>query len=156
MKYILLLVFLFWKTTFAQTTIQYYPFNSLLGITQQAGNFLAFDYKVETNSFFNNMNMEFGLRILRKKTYKVIAGEEVKIIKEINLYSGAGIAFNPLNSTGNIKVINGYYIDLGIRWHLPFANYININFECSPYINRLFTNGNIRTRLGIGYRLGRK
>jgi hypothetical protein len=62
MKYIFIVLLFFSKSIFAQSVVSYYPWQNMLGITHGiAKNFHA-DYKIETNSFFNNMNMEFGVR----------------------------------------------------------------------------------------------
>ena len=156
MKYFLIIILLLSKSIFAQTTIQYYPWQSLLGITQQIAKPIAIDYKLETNSFFNNMNMELGFRFTHQRIYQTKEDDKIQLIKKIHLYAGFGLAFNPLNAIGNLNTINGYYADLGFRWHPPKADFLFLSFEASPYINRNLTNGNLRTRLGIGYRLGRK
>lgn len=143
------------QVAFAQTSITYFPWQSWAGVTTKIGSSMALDYKLETNSFFNNMNMELGVRVLRERIYSNVTEGRTTVIKKLNLCTGIGVAFNPSNYFAKLNTINGYYIDLGIRWHVPKYEFLFINFECSPLVNASFTNGNLRTRLGLGYKFGK-
>jgi hypothetical protein len=156
MKKLLIVLLFFAKSVAAQTTISYFPWQSWAGVTTKISSRFALDYKVETNSFFNNLNMEFGVRVLKERIYNNEMDGHTTLIKKLNLCTGIGLAFNPLNYLAKVNTINGYYIDLGIRWHVPKYEFLFINFECSPLVNASFTNGNLRTRLGLGYKFGRK
>jgi len=157
MKY-LILVFIFSSTClFAQTTVNYFPWQSLLGITKQFKYNIALDYKIETNSFFNNMNMEVGVRRTKVFIKKIDHADYLEVWKQATLNYGLGIAFNPTNPFANINIVNGYYLDLGARWDFEISkNVFYFILDCSPYVNKAFTNGNLRTRLGLGYRISKK
>lgn len=139
----------------AQTSITYFPWQSWADVTTKMGGRFALNYKMETNSFFNNMNMEFGVRVMKERIKNNTTDEQTTLIKKLNLCTGIGIAFSPANYFADVNVLNGYYIDLGVRWHVPKYEFLFINFECSPLVNASFTNGNIRTRLGLGYQFGK-
>lgn len=129
----------------SQIAVSYVPFQSLLGISTNTDKLLWLDYKIETNTFASNLNMEFSPKInfSRKEL--------------VNYYFGPGISFNPVYFSSDLSVTNGYFIDFGARAK-PFTKYksIQILFELSPYINYKFGSGNIRTRLGVSYNFIRK
>lgn len=127
-------------TSKSQIAITYVPFQSVLGISTNTDKLLWLDYKLETNTFVSNLNMEISPKINFKRT------------EFVNYYFGAGISFNPVYLSSELSVRNGYFIDFGARTK-PFPNYksIQILFELSPYINYQFGSGNIRTRLGVCY-----
>lgn len=141
MKHILL-IFL---TTFqgllhGQVAISYFPFQSILSISTNTEKLLFIDYKTETNTFASNLNMEFCPKINFKRT------------NTANYYVGIGISFNPVNQRAQLPLTNGYFTDFGIR--IKPSNKIRnlqIVFEISPYINREFKSGNLRTRLGVAW-----
>ena len=157
MKY-LIIVFIFSSSCLlAQTTVNYYPWQSLLGITKQFKYNMMLDYKIETNSFFNNMNMEMGVRRTKMVIKKIDHADYLEVWKQATLSYGLGIAFNPTNTFAKINIVNGYYIDIGARWDLEICkNVFCLIFDFSPYVNESFTNGNLRTRLGLGYRISKK
>lgn len=124
----------------AQVAVSYIPFQSLLGISSNTNKLTYADFKLETNTFASNLNMELSPKINFKR-------------KElVNFYCGPGVSFNPVYFTSDLPVLNGYFLDLGTRM-MPFKNYkpVQLLFEISPYINNQFGSGNIRTRLGISY-----
>lgn len=155
MKYLLFGILFSAKSISAQFTLSYYPWQSMIGLTKNIRNVVAFDYKLETNSFLNQMNMEFSTR--RYKPVSFVAGTEDNLTAYLKViyHYGIGCAFNPARIGSGVTPLNGYFIDLGMRWHIPSMNDLSIIFECSPYVNEGFTNGNIRTRLGFGYRFGK-
>jgi hypothetical protein len=155
MKYLLFGILFCAKSISAQLTLSYYPWQSMIGLTKNIRNVVAFDYKLETNSFLNQMNMEFSTR--RYKPVSFVAGTEDNLTAYLKViyHYGIGCAFNPARIGSGVTPLNGYFIDLGMRWHIPSMNDLSIIFECSPYVNEGFTNGNIRTRLGFGYRFGK-
>jgi hypothetical protein len=68
----------------------------------------------------------------------------------INCHLGPVISCNPVNSTSDIPIINGYFIDAGIRWSpLEMMRQVQIVLEVSPYLDHQFNSSNLRTRLGI-------
>ncbi|MCC7030701.1 MAG: hypothetical protein IT257_10365 [Chitinophagaceae bacterium] len=155
MKYFLFLIMFTSKSLLAQLTLSYFPWQNMLGITKTIPKVVAVDYKIETNTFFNNLNMELGIRRYHSFNTKIDHVEYLELFNRAVCHYGAGIAFNPTNFQKNIKTINGYYIDLGIRWLIPTRDFLAIVLECSPYMNQALTNGNLRTRLGLAYRISK-
>lgn len=125
---------------FSQVAVSYFPFQSILSISTQTEKLFFIDYKIETNNFFSNLNMELSPKINLKRT------------EEINYYAGAGLSFNPANWKADLPVVNGYFMDFGIRVK-PFKKIRNLQgvFEISPYVNKTFKSGNLRTRIGIAW-----
>jgi hypothetical protein len=124
----------------AQVAVSYFPFQSILSISTNTEKLCWADYKLETNSFVSNFNMELSSKLnVRKRELT-------------NYYTGPGISFNPAYSFANLRVLNGFFIDFGVRIK-PIAKQRNLQvvFEISPYVNREFSGGNIRTRLGVAW-----
>lgn len=146
MKNILFVLFfiLIQHEILGQVAISYYPFNSILSITSNTNKRLFADYKLETNNFVSNLNMEFSPKINFKK------------LEKINYYVGAGVSINPLNTFSSTDITNGYFLDFGIRAK-PFEKHeeLQIVFEISPYVNKSLTGGNLRTRLGVAWNFKR-
>lgn len=140
---VLLLVTAFKKSS-AQISIGYLPFQSLLSITSNTEKLAWVDFKMETNTFASNLNMEISPKI------NFISNEYV------NYYVGAGLAFNPSNAYSDVSITNGYFLDFGARIK-PLNNHRNFQviFELSPYINNDFTGGNFRARLGLAWNFGK-
>ncbi|MBK8686492.1 MAG: hypothetical protein IPN26_16760 [Bacteroidetes bacterium] len=155
MKYLLIGILFCAKSISAQFTLSYYPWQSMLGLTKNIRNIVAFDYKVETNSFLNQMNMELSARRYKPIMLQEGAQDNLRVFLKVIYHYGIGCAFNPARIGSGVTPLNGYFIDLGMRWYIPQVNHLSIIFECSPYVNEGFTNGNIRTRLGLGYRFGK-
>ncbi|MCU0360946.1 MAG: hypothetical protein MUF75_09550 [Bacteroidia bacterium] len=57
---------------------------------------------------------------------------------------------NTTKSYSDLPITNGYFIDFGLR-AIPIKTLSNfqVAFEISPYINKDFDGGTIRTRLGF-------
>jgi hypothetical protein len=139
-----LLASAFWMHS--QVAISYYPFQtSQLAVSTNTEKRFWADYRLETNTFFSNLNMELSPMWNFKRTTLV------------NYYLGPGILFNPVLAAADLPVISGYFLDLGARFK-PFEKYRNLQliFEISPYTNREFFGGNLRTRLGVAYNFGKK
>jgi len=124
----------------SQIALGYHPFQSVLSVSSNTEKSLWLDYKLETNSFLSNLNMEFSPKY------------NVRMSERVNYYIGVGISINPLNSASDLPVTNGYFFDCGARIK-PLSEDRNVQliFELSPYVNREFSGGSLRTRLGIGY-----
>lgn len=133
------------RILFSQVAISYFPFQSLLSISTNTEKLLFIDYKIETNNFISNLNMEFSPKFNLKRT------------EGINYYIGTGLSFNPANLNADLPITNGYFIDFGIRAK-PFIKIRNLQvvFEISPYINKEFKSGNLRTRIGIAWNFTNK
>ncbi len=128
-----------------QIAFTYHPIQSIFSISSNTEKLIFCEYKIETNTFASNMNMELSTKINVKKT------------DWVNYYVGPGISFNPAYSFVNLSIFNGYLLDVGARIK-PIQKYKNIQlvFELSPYINREFNGGNLRTRLGVAYNFASK
>ncbi len=125
---------------FSQVAISYLPFQSILSISTNTEKLLFVDYKIETNNYISNLNMEFSPKFNFKRT------------EWINYYVGAGVSFNPANLYADLPITNGYFIDFGIRAKpLIKIRSLQIVFEISPYVNKEIASGNIRTRIGLAW-----
>lgn len=142
---VILICILTHKHIFAQVAISYFPFQSILSVSTNTDKRLFGDFKMETNNFISNFNIEFSPKFNFKRMEKV------------NYYSGIGISINPINSLENLPITNGYFIDFGMRAK-PFEklNSLQVVFEISPYVNREINGGNLRTRIGIAWNFTRK
>ena len=103
------------------------------------------DYKLETNSFSSNLNMEISPKWNFKRK------------ESVNYYFGAGIAFNPIYyAFSNLPVVNGSFLDFGARIKpLKQLKNFQLVFELSPYVNADFAGGNIRSKLGLAWNFGK-
>jgi len=145
-KIILTFVFVTIQTIlFSQVAISYFPFQSILTISTNTDKIFFIDYKIETNNFISNLNMEFSPKFNLKRT------------EATNYYIGTGLSFNPANANADLPITNGYFMDFGIRAK-PFIKikHIQVVFEISPYINKEFKSGNIRTRIGLAWNFTNK
>jgi len=142
---VILICLLIQKQLFAQVAISYFPFQSVLSVSTNTDKRLFADFKIETNNFISNFNMEFSPKF------------NIKRFEKVNYYTGIGISINPANSSANLPITNGYFIDFGMRAK-PFEklNNLQIVFEISPYVNREINGGNLRTRIGIAWDFTRK
>lgn len=133
------------SVNYSQVAITYFPFQSLLCLSTNTQKVFFAEYKLETNSFLSNLNMEISPKFNIKRT------------ELLNYYMGPGLSYNPINTFADLPATNGYYIDVGTRVK-PFTKQRNISFvfELSPYINRAFSGGSIRTRLGLSYNFNKK
>lgn len=124
----------------AQVALSYFPFQSLLTVSSNTERLLWADFKIETNTFITNMNMELSPKWNIKRT------------EAVNYYFGAGLSLNPAYITADLPVASGYFADIGVRVK-PLKQHRNFQlvFELSPYINSELGGGNIRTRLGLSY-----
>ena len=141
---VILTLFIIANISKAQIAISYYPFQSQLSVSTNTEKFFWADYRIETNTFISNINMELSPMFNIKRTTFA------------NYYIGPGINFNPAYAKTDLSVMNGYFIDFGVRAK-PFQKYtgIQVLFEISPYVNTKFSGGNLRTRLGIAYNFNR-
>lgn len=142
---VILLCLLTHKPILAQVAISYFPFQSILSVSTNTDKRLFADFKIETNNFISNFNMEFSPKI------------NLRSLEKVNYYTGLGISINPVNSLANLPITNGYFIDFGMRAK-PFEklNNLQVVFEISPYLNREMNGGNLRARIGIAWNFIRK
>lgn len=131
---------LLFSSAYCQVAVSYFPFQAILSVSSPVDKLVFIDYKLETNTFFSNMNMEFSpkLNLVRRE--------------KVNYYTGLGWNFNPMNAYANLPISNGYFVDFGLRAK-PFDQLKNLHvvFELSPYVNSNFTGGNLRSRLGVAW-----
>ncbi len=142
---VILICILTQKQLFAQVAVSYFPFQSILSVSTNTDKRLFADFKIETNNFISNFNMEFSSKFNMKR------------LEKVNYYTGIGISINPVNSYANLPITNGYFIDFGVRAK-PFEQFNNLQivFEISPYVNKEINGGNLRTRIGIAWNFRRK
>lgn len=140
-----LLVFLCVLKTKSQVAFTYFPFQSIICVSSNTERLAWVDLKLETNTFFTNMNMELSPKIHLNTT------------EQANYYIGPGVNFNPVYAAADLPIVNGYFVDLGVRIKpLKTLKSLQIVFEISPYINEHLAGGNLRTRLGVAYNFTRK
>lgn len=139
---IILFLSFFMSKSKAQVAISYNPFQTVIGIGTDSDKQLWFDLRIATNTFIANTNLEPNLFY------------NFSVKEQANIYVGAGVNFNPFNGYQNVSIINGYDVVLGSRIR-PFEKFPKgfIQFEISPYVNRYFDSGRLRTMLGLGYNL---
>lgn len=146
MKKRLVIIFILFTSfsTTAQVALGYFPWGYSQVQLSSSPSKLAFaDLRVETNTFFANLNIELGLfvNLSRKEVY--------------NLYLGPGVASYPFYNEDR-KWISGYFMTAGVRW-MPLKNLRNLAviFEISPYLNNNLEGGRLRSNLGLSYAFGR-
>ena len=127
---------------YSQIAISYYPIQSVLSVSSNPDKLLWADLKMETNTFFSNINLEFDVMINIKRT------------DWVNYYTGLGINLNPTSGLEDLDYTNGYVIPIGarikpIQKHTKFQ----VVFEIAPYFSPEFDGGMVRTLLGISYNL---
>jgi hypothetical protein len=127
-------------SAFSQVEVSYFPFQSLLSLSTDTEKRVFADYKIETNTFLSNLNMEISPMVnVRRK-------------ERVNGYLGAGISFNPFNGYSDLPILNGYFAAFGVRIKpLKTLKSVHLIFELSPYFNKEWTGGNLRSRLGVGW-----
>jgi len=144
MKYFVLILF-FPFNAIAQINIGYFPLQSLIELNSNTNKRIFASTKIETNTFASNMNIEISakLRLNNKPRH--------------NFYIGSGISTNFVRYFINQDLLNGYFLDFGIRIKpikdIPKLQFV---FELSPYINTEFTSGNLRSRIGVFWFLSKK
>lgn len=136
--FILLICLLAAKVQFGQVVVSYFPFQSILSVCSNTDKRVFADMKLETNTFFSNLNTEISPKINFKRS------------KQASYYAGVGISINPANAFGNLSLTNGYLLDVGVRIK-PIEKFaaFQVVFELSPYLNRELNGGNLRSRLGV-------
>jgi hypothetical protein len=138
------LILFFLQSLRSQVAVSYFPFQSVLAISSNTERLLWADYKLETNTFAGNMDMELSPKLNFNRT------------EAVNYYTGPGVSFNPAYTFSDLTVLNGYFLDFGVRVK-PFSRNrsFQVVFEISPYANKNFNGGSIRTRLGLGWNFNR-
>lgn len=124
-----------------QLSVGYFPFNNTLSITSNPDRLLLLDGRVETNTFFGNLNPElFGLINIKRSDL-------------CNLYLGLSCKAILIDGFSNGGYIGGYALSAGSRFK-PFERLdkFHVLFELSPYCNKKFSSGILRAYFGIAYK----
>jgi hypothetical protein len=141
----LLFTFLCLNSLKAQVALSYYPFQSIVGLSSNSERLLWVDGRLETNTFFSNVNMELNAMVnIRRGSY-------------YNLYSGVGANVKPFYAAEGLAFDNGYLLHFGLRLK-PWRKHPNlqVGFELSPYFNANFDGGVLRSLLGFSYNFSPK
>ncbi len=138
--FISILIGSFSISSLAQMSVGYLPFESIISISTHSDHLIWGELRIQSNTFFGNVVTEPSLRWNFKR--EPLA----------NYYFGAGLAANPFNVTQDLPLIDGYAIAFGSRIK-PITKYpkIQLIFEISPYVNRYFDGGTLKSHLGVAY-----
>ncbi len=129
------------KLNAQQLSIGYFPFNNTFSITSNPERLIIIDGRIETNTFFGNINPEiFGIINIKRSDL-------------FNIYSGLSCKTIIIDGFNDEDFIGGYAISLGSRFK-PFEKFDNVHFlfELSPYFNKEFKSGILRAYIGISYK----
>lgn len=138
---ICLLLFVVMQLKSQQLSVGYFPFNNTFSITSNPERLLWLDARIETNTFYGNLNPELlGLINIKRTDF-------------YNVYLGMGCKMNFIDSFNEVNYIGGYTAAFGSRIK-PFEKWSNFYFvfELSPYVNKEFSSGILRAFLGISYK----
>lgn len=130
----------------AQLSLSYLPLSSYIGISSNPERRAWVDFRLLTNTFISNSNMEL-LPVVNIKKDSVL-----------KCYVGLGFNFNVIYGLYNEgRYINGYALAFGVRVS-PFRAVRNLGFiaEISPYANTAFSGATLRSNLGVAWRFSRK
>ncbi|MDN5201109.1 hypothetical protein QQ008_07045 [Fulvivirgaceae bacterium BMA10] len=126
--------------SWGQVSVGYYPFQSIFSVGSNPEKPLWVDFRFETNTFFSNLNSEISPMV------NVLNNEWVRY------YIGLGLNFNLVSATYQEEVLNGYSLTIGSRVSPLIRNKcFNVIFEISPFVNKSFNGGLLRTNLGLAY-----
>lgn len=125
---------------YAQIALAYYPWQSEVSICTSTDRTLFGELRTATNTFWGNITTEPILSVAIKRT------------EHVSYTAGLSASISPFNAASQLPLVNGYGLHLGSRI-MPFEKYkgVQLLFEISPYTNRYFDGGLLRTRLGICY-----
>ncbi len=124
----------------AQVAVTYFPFQSVLGLSSNTERRVWVGLNAETNTFISNANLELqGLVNVKRGEW-------------VNYYTGLGVNTNPFLAFHALPLVNGYTLTAGARIKpLPSHRNVQLVFELTPYANRHFDSGYVRTLLGLAY-----
>lgn len=126
----------------AQISIGYFPLNNAFSVTSDPDKLLWVDGRIETNTFFGNIDPElFGMINLHRDS-------------KYSIYSGLSCRFTVSGASEDNDIIAGYSVTAGSRF-TPVEKWkkLQIIFELSPYLNNQFNSGLLRAYLGISLKL---
>ena len=140
------LALLITPTLHAQSfSVAYFPFNNAFSVTSNPERLFMVDLRLETNTFFGNINPE------------ILALFNVKRAERINIYTGLGLKAVFIDGFNEQDVIGGYAVTFGARFK-PFDKFEDLQFlfELSPYLNSALESGTLRAYVGISYRFKKR
>jgi hypothetical protein len=140
-----LLLLTAFSTAFSQG-FAYYPFSSVFSFSSNPTRTIWVDSRFQTNSYFSSLSTEVALMANFNDNPKA------------RFYGGLSSRFNFLVLVNDYRaeVLEGYGLHAGIRSE-PFAKLprLQLAFEISPYVQKDFEIGLMRSYLGIAYYVGR-
>jgi hypothetical protein len=133
------------KIAFAQPSVSYYPITSYVGVSTNTSNRLWGDFRLQTNTFVGFSTIELSPKINLKRT------------EAVKTYIGLGVNLNIAQGSYNNQFVNGYFISGGVMaTPVKTVRQLSFIFEISPYVNYSFSDGIIRTTLGVGWQFRKK
>ncbi|WP_149241831.1 hypothetical protein [Dyadobacter sp. 32] len=153
MKRIFLLTFVFFIAAkgliFAQASVGYYPWSSLLSISTNSKKAVWLDTRFQTNSLFSSLSVDILPMVNLKR------GEVVQ------WYIGGGLRLNPLyriaDANADIITIDGYSLNVGVRIApIPQNRNIQLALELNPYVKNEFASGVLKSHFGLVYLFSKK
>lgn len=125
----------------------YYPFNSIFSVSSNPTSKVWVDARFQTNSYFSSLSTEFSPML------------NVNTNPKGRFYVGVAARFNFLLLVEDYRLnpLEGYALNVGVRSE-PFEKMKNFQlaFELSPFVQRDFKVGLIRSYLGIAYYFDKK
>lgn len=133
------------STAFSQG-FAYYPFSSVFSFSSNPTRTVWVDSRFQTNSYFSSLSTELAVMANLNDNPKG------------RFYLGVSSRFNFLELVNDYRaeVLEGYGLHGGIRSE-PFAKLprLQLAFEVSPYVQKDFQIGLMRSYLGIAYYVGK-
>lgn len=135
--------------SFAQASVGYYPWSSLLSVSTNPQRAVWLDSRLQTNSLFSSLSIDI-LPIVNIKR-----GEVVQI------YAGGGLRLNPLykiaDEKANVITIDGYSVNIGTRIApLPQLRNLQIAIELNPFVKKDIESGVLKSHFGFIYRFDKR
>lgn len=153
MRRFLLLIIVFFvahrNVAFAQASVGYYPWSSLLSVSTNPKKVVWLDARFQTNSLFSSLSVDILPMVNLKR------GEIVQ------WYIGGGLRLNPLyriaDADADLITIDGYSMNVGVRIApLPQNRNIQLALELNPYVKDDFASGVLKSHFGLVYVFTRK
>lgn len=145
-NFLLIVVFIIASRSslFAQASVGYYPWSSLLSVSTNPQKAVWLDARFQTNSLFSSLSVDILPMINLKR------GEVVQV------YLGGGLRLNPLyriaDANADLITIDGYSINVGVRIApIPQNRNIQLALELNPYVKDDFASGVLKSHFGVVY-----
>jgi hypothetical protein len=123
-------------------SVGYYPWNGLLSVSSNPSKAFWLDARLQTNTLFGSLSTE------------ILPMVNVKQKEAVQYYVGGGVRFNFIGTIAGVtnNIVEGYSLNLGARIAPIAANRnIKIVFELSPYVERRFDSGILKSNFGVAY-----